>query len=240
MSNRSRTVALYSSRFSRRTGGRGGIEPDWQACSRQERSIQSTKATRASVAGGTAPRGGISPFATRAESLIQASGRSRNELSPSSVSTRNPAAAAAPWWHARQWLSRKPLASANRNPSCAETSKAQQNQTAHARNPLNDRTFGNVSNIEALAVSCSYRGTRDDGELRPLGVPTTSVPNAAAIRDSAIKDAGMRFQWGGKAQATRLRPPQSSRTGAEEHQDASRCKGIPGQSKLIVVGRERA
>lgn len=238
MSNRSRTVALYSSRFSRRTGGRGGIEPDWQACSRQERSIQSTKAIRTSVAGGTAPRGGISPFATRADSLSHASGRSRNELSPSNLSTRNPASASVPWWHAKQWLSRKPLASANRNPSCAARSKAQQSQSAHARNPVNDRSFGNVSNIDALAVSRSYRRTPGGGELRSLGVATTSVPNATTIRDSTIKNAGMRFQWGGKAQAAR--PSRSSQTGGENPQEASRCNGIPGQSKLIGVGRERA
>ena len=48
---------------------------------------------------------------------------------------------------------------------------------------MNDRSFGNVSNIEALAVSRSYRSTRRDGELRSLGVATARVPNATAIRE---------------------------------------------------------
>ena len=41
---------------------------------------------------------------------------------------------------------------------------------------MNDRSFGNVSNIDALAVSRSYRRTPGGGELRSLGVTTKSVP----------------------------------------------------------------
>src|SRR5712691_3913884 len=104
MFSRSRMVAEYSSRFSRRIGDGPGTGPSAQAACRKTPSTQETNFSRSSMPGAGLPLGGISDPRTRASTRLQV-GRARTTLSGVRYAVRSTfAAAVLPWWQATQYV----------------------------------------------------------------------------------------------------------------------------------------
>ena len=93
---RSRNVAEYCARLSRRIGARPGEIPAEQASARRFSCAQLTIASLLSRLGAGAPLGGISPARTRIRKAFHASGFSRKLAAVFNAATLNPPAGALP------------------------------------------------------------------------------------------------------------------------------------------------
>src|SRR5438876_896929 len=104
MFSRSRMVAEYSSRFSRRIGDGPGTGPSAHAACRKTPSTHETNCSRSSMPGAGLPLGGISDPRTRASTRLQV-GRALTTLSGVGYALRSTfAAAVLPWWQATQYV----------------------------------------------------------------------------------------------------------------------------------------
>src|SRR5215831_10051546 len=113
MSSRSRMVAAYSSRFSRRTGGALRAVVFAQPAARTDSAIHLTNGSRCSAGIAGAPFGGISAFRTRTASMFHRAASDRRVEGVAICSRSKPAAAFDPEWQPLQrefrkcWASRK-------------------------------------------------------------------------------------------------------------------------------------
>ena len=102
MFNRSRMVAEYSSRFSRRIGDGPGTSPPAQAASRNAPSTQPINFSRSSIPGAGLPLGGMSELRTRARTRLQVERASATCAGESYRVRSTFAAAVLPVWQATQ------------------------------------------------------------------------------------------------------------------------------------------